>query len=526
MTGAAHVAGFTNAIGRRYWVLPIAAALLAAVVFHLSAPQYLRFQGFPLDDSWIHAVYARELAHSGMLAYNPGVPATGETSPLWAIVLAPLYVAASPPLAILLTKVLGFALHVASALLFGRALARLTPARPWVAWSGAALVAAHPDLVAASVSGMEVPLATLMIAAALLAVSSGTAALILLAAAAATAARPETAVVVAAAAFFFWLPEGVLRACLSAGAALAGAVASLALVGVRNWGITGRPLPATFYVKANTGSPFNSALQQLGFADLLGHIPLLNVTLAVFALAIVSAVLVRRRDAPREAHAAAALFLAGVVFCAVSFALVPPLDPPAFYHQRYVLPAVAPMVAAMPLLVDAILSQFVRRPVAWVVPVAVMVLGLVLMLAVPARAIHLSNDARNIDDVQVAFGRALADAPAESNAWVVDAGASRFFGRAFVVDTIGLNTPELIGADAQHFLDRHPPAYLDVFPGWSALRGDPAIKLPARVFEATTKYTVTSADSMRTHVLVTCTPPGYQGAFVVRGRLWTFRCSS
>jgi hypothetical protein len=109
--------------------------------------------------------------------------------------------------------------------------------------------------------------------------------------------------------------------------------------------------------------------------------------------------------------------------------------------------------------------------------------------------------------------------------WVVDAGASRFFGRPFVVDMIGLNTPELLGSNAQAYLDAHPPAYLDVFPGWSRLEvtgGD----MPATTFEVSTPYTVTSAPSMRRHVLVTCAPPGVEGNFIVRGKRRAFRCSS
>ena len=58
---------------------------LAVLMLQLAAPRYLLQQGFPLDDAWIHAVYAREVARNGTLAYNPGVPATGETAPLWAL---------------------------------------------------------------------------------------------------------------------------------------------------------------------------------------------------------------------------------------------------------------------------------------------------------------------------------------------------------------------------------------------------------------------------------------------------------
>src|SRR5690606_21340122 len=44
--------------------------------------------GFPLDDSWIHQTYGRNLAYSGMWAFVPGVPSAASTSPLYTIVLA------------------------------------------------------------------------------------------------------------------------------------------------------------------------------------------------------------------------------------------------------------------------------------------------------------------------------------------------------------------------------------------------------------------------------------------------------
>jgi hypothetical protein len=44
--------------------------------------------GFPLDDSWIHQTYARNLAETGQLAYLPGQPSAGSTSPTWSFVLS------------------------------------------------------------------------------------------------------------------------------------------------------------------------------------------------------------------------------------------------------------------------------------------------------------------------------------------------------------------------------------------------------------------------------------------------------
>lgn len=43
--------------------------------------------GFPLDDSWIHQVVARNLAESHVLGFNAGRISSGSTSPLWTLIL-------------------------------------------------------------------------------------------------------------------------------------------------------------------------------------------------------------------------------------------------------------------------------------------------------------------------------------------------------------------------------------------------------------------------------------------------------
>ncbi len=47
--------------------------------------------GFPLDDAWIHQTYARNLAQTGQLAYLPGQPSAGSTSPAWSFILSVAY---------------------------------------------------------------------------------------------------------------------------------------------------------------------------------------------------------------------------------------------------------------------------------------------------------------------------------------------------------------------------------------------------------------------------------------------------
>jgi hypothetical protein len=45
-------------------------------------------RGLPLDDGWIHATYARNLARHHQLCLNPGEPSSGTTSFLWTVLLA------------------------------------------------------------------------------------------------------------------------------------------------------------------------------------------------------------------------------------------------------------------------------------------------------------------------------------------------------------------------------------------------------------------------------------------------------
>ncbi|MCL4254478.1 MAG: hypothetical protein KJ043_11970, partial [Anaerolineae bacterium] len=48
----------------------------------------LSISGFPLDDSWIHQVYGRNLAQLGQWAFIPDVPSSASTAPFYTVLLA------------------------------------------------------------------------------------------------------------------------------------------------------------------------------------------------------------------------------------------------------------------------------------------------------------------------------------------------------------------------------------------------------------------------------------------------------
>src|SRR5262245_59945344 len=61
---------------------------LAVVLFSVAERRIAGTVGFPLDDSWIHLHFARNLAEGAGFSYNPGHPVAGSTAPLWTLLLA------------------------------------------------------------------------------------------------------------------------------------------------------------------------------------------------------------------------------------------------------------------------------------------------------------------------------------------------------------------------------------------------------------------------------------------------------
>jgi len=88
-----------NQIKKGAWELPIPdgktlviiLALLIVLIYGWTIVQILNANGhlgLPTDDSWIHMVFAKNIAHGYDLSFNPGELSTGSSSPLWTYILA------------------------------------------------------------------------------------------------------------------------------------------------------------------------------------------------------------------------------------------------------------------------------------------------------------------------------------------------------------------------------------------------------------------------------------------------------
>lgn len=69
----------------------VAFSFLAFSLFNIQENRIAGESGVPLDDSWIHFQFARNVARGYGFSYNPGHETPGSTSPLWVYILAGTY---------------------------------------------------------------------------------------------------------------------------------------------------------------------------------------------------------------------------------------------------------------------------------------------------------------------------------------------------------------------------------------------------------------------------------------------------
>lgn len=135
----------------RYDLLFIAVSVLISLVYLAASGG-----GFPLDDSWIHQTYARNLAQYGEWSFVPGQPSAASSSPLYTIILTVGYALQIPYR--LWTHGIGIAALALMVMLGARMAHRLLPqSRAALIFTGIALAGAW-HLVWAAVSGMETPI--------------------------------------------------------------------------------------------------------------------------------------------------------------------------------------------------------------------------------------------------------------------------------------------------------------------------------------------------------------------------------
>ena len=480
--------------------LVVAAALLPLALFVAREWRIAGAPGLPLDDSWIHLHFARNLAAGAGFSYNPGTPVAGSTAPLWTVLLGAGAFVASPSLA--MVKAVGIAATLAAALVTRRA------ALAWGARDDVALVAAIAltwmgPVVWGALSGMEVSLAALLVAGALLAHARERVLASAACAALAVLARPEALLLVV----FLAAARPLTVRRVAVFAAVTTVVVAPAVF-FSLW-TAGTPYPATAAAKVEGGlvgwlggvrEP--AALTFVGrpLTFLKEWIVWLGTIHWLLPVALIPALVLTWQRAGR------ALGLVSLVLVAhpLGMALLAPYRGPAFQEGRYsihLLPLAVLILAvalgrrasgggtpsSRPRLEEPRSGERVteqasdprtpagpasRHP-AWVSAAAGGVwLAIAAATLVPA-ATRYAWAVQNINAMQVHLGRWVdAQLPKTARLALNDIGAIAFFSRREVIDLMGLVTPDIIPyrrrgeTGVMEYVAETCPEYVIIFPAW------------------------------------------------------------
>ena len=501
---------------RTHILVALLVMLLAVGIFLWREYSTAGTYGFPLDDSWIHAQFARNLALGNGFSYNPGVPVSGSTAPLWTLIMATGYLVTGEP--VLTAKLIGV-LFLGLTVFFVYTLVRSISNDSREALFAAVMAAALPRLVWASLSGMEVTLAVMLSLA-------GVAAHVLyggvgdrrqyfstLLFGLAALARPECAVFFVAsmldraltATLIRWREmaarDWIVPVLIHAGVFLL--VIAPFLLFSRRFGIGF--LPNTAYAKAllwnkgliaavATGSkaelirsfttnPYDYFMSFL--TESLRNNPVLFLFAGIGFLRLLFQV-------PYDENSRYRSFI--IPLCVVLFPLAigvfVPFGQAGYQEGRYIAP-VAPLILIVGVvglygaarygaraLAEA---KFLGRPAMTVIERSLVWLLVALALASEFRSVWYraqvyGKEVSNIEDMQVTLGKWVdLNLPTDAVLAVNDIGAITYFSQRRVLDTVGLISPEVLDyrrqgerldAAAFRFLRARRPDYAILFPDW------------------------------------------------------------
>jgi arabinofuranosyltransferase len=438
----------------------LAAAALPLALFVSVERAVAGVSGFPLDDSWIHLHFARNLAEGHGFAYNPDRPIAGSTAPLWTLVLAAGALVVGP--SVTLAKVLSMAGAVGAAILTRRAALAWGAAPGTALLTGVALLWTGP-MAWGALSGMEVTLAALLVAGALLALAHDRTAWTAALASLAILARPEAALLVPFLALAGPRRGGRLAAFVLVPAVLLAPAVAFA------WVTAGGPFPASATAKIEGGlvgwlsglhEPLTRTFVDRPWAFTREWLGWLLRTHPLLPLAVLPALPLTWRSRRR-------LGIVGLILLAhpLGMALIAPYRGPGFQEGRYSIHLLPLALVVLAVGLGPVVER--RRRAA-----LVLWLALALWTLVPA-AQRYAWSVQNIDAMQVRIGRwADANLPRRARLAVNDIGAIAYLSRREIVDLMGLVTPEILPYRRQgeegiiRFIGEVCPDYVIVFPSW------------------------------------------------------------
>lgn len=466
------------------WIKRDAVFLLLAGVF-VAFYVMLAGSGFPLDDSWIHQTFGRNLAQHGEWSFIPGQPGAASTSPLYTVLLSVGY-AVGVPYA-LWTHVLGVIALWVAAVLAARMAQRLLPDYRHVDWYAGLAMLTTWHLIWAAASGMETMLFSMLTllliyvvwrswdrldgaqpqAMIIYGVATGIITALI------TMARPEGILLggLCGLAVLITVRKKHLRGLLIyVPAALVAFVLAIAPYLILNLELTGGLLPDTASAKFEQhaillSEPLLSRIGRLVTAILAGGQVLLVP--GMFACALIVS---------RKGHTAP-LYGLPLLWAVALIVLYAVRLPASYQHGRYVIPALPGMVLAGTVGTVYLINRFnhQRRKNAvgrvFIRAALISVVSVQLLFTLLIGATAYARDVRIINEEMVESAHWIRDnLPPDELLAIHDIGAVGYFApRPKLLDIAGLVSPEVIpivtDADALwQLMQERDARYLMAFP--------------------------------------------------------------
>jgi hypothetical protein len=452
-----------NRILSRRDVIVLAMAAAVSLGLYLGSSALFYRIGFPLDDSWIHQTYARNLALRGEWAFLPGLPSAGSTAPLWTALLSiGFFLHLSP---YIWTYFLGGLLLFGISLLCESFFRRTVPTyHPGTPWCGLLLIAEW-HLAWAAFSGMETVLHIFLI---LLVVN-----LVL------TDSRSYLLAGIIIGLSVWVRPDGLtLLGPLVFAVLMAKTSSSYKLRGLLNLAIgfgalflpyllfnlfvSGTPMPNTFYAKQAEyvgwqATPFGERLVLFALQFFLG-----------VSFVLIPGFVSKTIVAVRQRNWGVLL----IVIWILGYILLYLLRLPVYQHARYLMPALAVfMVIGLSGFLENL--AFFRKPRLRMAGLFSLFVLIVILLVSGVYGIYTyGEDVAYIESQMVDTANWVAkNVPSDALVAAHDIGALGYFDHHRLVDLAGLISPDVVPfiTDADRlvaYLDAQGVQYLIVFPGW------------------------------------------------------------
>ncbi len=435
-------------------------------------------EGFPLDDSWIHQVYARNLALRGEWAFVPGEPSAASTSPLYTVVLSVGYLLRLSPF--LWAHLVGALSLTGIGMLGSRMTEQLLPKQRFVGLYVGLMLVLTWHLIWASASGMETALFSFLTMALIyrawvesdaqqgllrrgffFGVLTGLTML----------ARPEGIMLGGIIGFIILLvrPQGDLKRVMQWG--IASAVGFLLIISpylFLNFQLTGGFLPNTASAKFEQHALLLDLPYLERFSSLL--VPLIAGGFALFLLGLVYFL---RWLLSQSLGQRLLIYFLPLIWAIALIALYAARLPATYQHGRYVIPALPSLILLSSVGTFILLTEWRRKGLIQRVMAQALFVSATLITVVFAIGIApsvYSQDVAIINEEMVASAFWIEANLSDDDLLAIhDIGAVGYYSPREMIDIAGLVTPELVtlvadGDALWRYLEELDADYLMAFP--------------------------------------------------------------